>query len=194
MVATAVSLSCPSIASVVALVQRDAPLVFDDVALDLIDSLRDEILARSRRERSIGSKNIGGWKSAEDFLDAGAGALFRARVARDFLAGHAPLGWAMVNRRGSEHLRHVHPGSRVSGCFYVATGDPLVPTIFERVPAPLVGDSSRVRAGEVAVEPRVGRLVLFAGTTWHRVPKYGGEEPRITVAIDLRSHNERRSA
>lgn len=185
MVATAVSLSVPSLASLVDLCRREGPIVFDDVCLDLVDDLATEILMRSRRERSIGSKNVGGWKSAESFLDAGPGALFRARIARDFLAGHAPVGWAMVNRAGSEHLRHAHGLARVSGCFYVRAGDPLVPTIFERVPRPLPGDASIVRDGEIAVLPKAGRLVLFPGEMNHRVPRYDGQAPRITIAVDV---------
>ena len=39
-------------------------------------------------------------------------------------------------------------------------------------------------AGEIACEPKVGRLVLF-GDLLHAVPVYDGAEPRITIAFDV---------
>ncbi len=80
----------------------------------------------------------------------------------------------MVNRRGSQHPRHNHRGAIVSGVYYVRAGDALAPpTIFE-----IAGEQ------ELHVEPLAGRLALFPASLYHRVPKYAGDEPRITIAFD----------
>ncbi len=83
-------------------------------------------------------------------------------------------GWAMVNRSGAHHPRHVHHGATVVGVYYVDPGDADAPTIFEAADR------------EVAVAAAPGRLALFAGSTWHRVAAYAGEQPRITIAFDVR--------
>jgi hypothetical protein len=92
----------------------------------------------------------------------------------------SPVAWAMVNRAGSYHQRHQHRVAILSGVYYVVSGDPLTPTVFE---CPCDGG---IKQGELQVEPYPGRLVLCRGETWHSVPKYMGETPRITIAFDVR--------
>jgi hypothetical protein len=141
---------------------RDQPVVLDGVHPDLCPALEQVILGRMRgdRGRRIGSINVGGWKSGEDFFawsDAAVQALRRAIV--EVVGASRPLvGWAMVNRAGSHHPRHQHRVAVLTGVYYVA----------------------------VEVEPHPGRLAIFRGETWHRLPPYGGESPRITIAFDVR--------
>ena len=61
------------------------------------------------------------------------------------------------------------------GVYYVDPGEDLSP--------PTVCETA---GGEIAVEPHPGRLMLFHGTTWHRVERYDGDKPRITIAFDVR--------
>ena len=166
--------------------------IFDDVRPELIPFLRDTILDRAARTPSQGSNNVGGWKSGPDLL-AWAGAeiveLRRELVAR---LGAQPVAWAMVNRRGSFHARHVHGRTYQCGVYYVAPGDPPTPTLFE---VPFAIDiavhgagTARASGGHVVqhVEPNAARLVLFPGGMWHAVPVYNGNEPRISIAFELR--------
>jgi hypothetical protein len=83
----------------------------------------------------------------------------------------------MVNRAGSHHPRHQHRAAILTGLFYVTAGneEQATPTIFE------CADGS-----ELEVEPHPGRLVISRGEAWHRVPPVIGDEPRITIAFDLR--------
>jgi hypothetical protein len=157
------------------------PLVVDDFWIDEAGALRDAIVAQESRHASAPTLNRGGWRSAEivALLDA-----IRDRVDADGVSG-----WAMVNRGGSSHPRHWHDGSILSGIYYVDPGEEVSsPTIFElgvrgargaRLPR-------GTKVSELEVTPVAGRLVLFPGDLWHRVPPYAGGAPRITVAFDVR--------
>ena len=163
---------------------RDQPVVFDDVRPELCALLEQVILDRMQRERrNTGSLNVGGWKSGEDFFlwpDAAVQELRQTIV--ELVGSRSPVAWAMVNRAGSHHPRHQHRIAMLSGVYYVTPGsqDAVTPTIFE---CPCDG---RPKRQELEVEPHPGRLVVCRGATWHRVPVYAGEAPRITIAFDVR--------
>ena len=164
---------------------RDQPVVFDDVRAELCASLEQVILDRMQRDRGrkTGSLNVGGWKSGEDFFSWPDAAVQELRqVVVELVGVRSPVAWAMVNRAGSHHPRHQHRIAILSGVYYVTAGssDALTPTIFE---CPCDG---RPKSHELEVEPHPGRLVVCRGATWHRLPAYLGELPRITIAFDVR--------
>jgi hypothetical protein len=164
---------------------RDQPVVFDGVRPELCEQLAQVILGRmqSDRGRRTGSINVGGWKSGEDFFSWPDPAVqdLRQTIA-ELVGARSPVAWAMVNRAGSHHPRHQHRVAILSGVYYVAPGssDAITPTVFE---CPCDG---RPKRGELEVEPHPGRLVVCRGETWHFLPKYMGDLPRITVAFDVR--------
>jgi hypothetical protein len=160
------------------------PLVFDDVRPELCPALEQLILDRMRHARGqkVGSINIGGWKSGEDFFSWRDTAVQELRqTIVDLIGAPSPVAWAMVNRAGSQHPRHQHRIATLSGIYYVTRGseDAITPTIFE---CPC--DASQ--RYDLEIEPDPGRLVLCKGQMWHRVPRYDGEAPRITIAFDVR--------
>jgi hypothetical protein len=167
---------------------REGPLVFDDVLPDLCPALKQIILARMKSGRAkTGSLNVGGWKSGEDFFNWPEDPVQQLRQMISQLVGsRSPVGWAMVNRAGSHHPRHQHRAAIISGVYYVKAGSPdaITPTVFE---CPC--DGRPARPGDryqLEIEPHPGRIVLCRGETWHFVPKYMGDQPRITVAFDVR--------
>lgn len=165
------------------------PYVFDGVCAEICPALAEIILARmqSDRSRKTGSLNVGGWKSGEDFLSWPDAPVQQLRQAlMDAVGGKPLVGWAMVNRAGSQHPRHQHRIAIVSGIYYVTSGntEAMTPTVFE---CPC--DARQLRSNapyEMKVDPHPGRLVVFRGETWHRVPLCMGDTPRITVAFDAR--------
>jgi hypothetical protein len=165
---------------------RAEPLVYDGVLTELCPALEQVILHRMQTGRSTKSLNVGGWKSTEDFFSWPDAAVqeFRRWIA-DEIGAQRPVGWAMVNRAGSHHPRHQHRVATVTGIFFVAVGseDAITPTIFE-----CEGETPRVKGSgyELEIEPHPGRLVLCRGETWHRLPVYPGDLPRITIAFDVR--------
>lgn len=167
---------------------REQPLVFDNMTPELCPALEQIILDRMQhdRQRRTGSLNVGGWKSGEDFFawpDAAVQALRQAIVDQ---VGVLPVAWAMVNRAGSHHPRHQHRIASLLGVYYVTVGSPdhITPTVFECPCDPRLARS--VRRSNLEVDPHPGRLVICRGETWHFLPKYLGEDPRITIAFDVR--------
>ena len=164
---------------------RDQPVVFDNVRPELCAQLAQIVLHRMQNDRGrrTGSLNVGGWKSGEDFFSWRDEAVQELRqTIAELVGAKAPVAWAMVNRAGSHHPRHQHRIAILSGVYYVdaGSGDPLTPTVFE---CPCDG---RPKRHEVEVEPHPGRLVICRGETWHFLPKYMGDLPRITIAFDIR--------
>ena len=156
---------------------RTEPLIFDGVLPEICPALERVILHRSKTQRSTKSLNVGGWKSTEDFFSWSDAAVQRLRqLITEQTGARNPVGWAMVNRAGSQHPRHQHRIAVLTGIYYVTAGseEAITPTVFE------------FPGGELEIEPHPGRLVIFRGETWHRVPPYPGELPRITVAFDVR--------
>ena len=164
---------------------RDQPIVFDDVRPELCATLEQVILDRMQndRRRKTGSLNVGGWKSGEDFFAWTDAAVQELRqVIVEMVGARSPVAWTMVNRAGSQHPRHQHRAAILVGVYYVTAGSPdaITPTVFE-----CDGDGRSGRY-ELEVDPHPGRLVVCRGETWHRLPKYLGEAPRITIAFDVR--------
>ncbi len=177
---------------------REGPIYFDDVGLDLIEPLTREVLELSTRSKSTPSVNRGGWKSSEALFDQlPSTRKLRDLFSRIYLGGANPIGWAMVNRYGSEHPRHQHMIASVVGVYYVLSGDPVVPTIvetesaeFKRITAARARQNlpphRGIKRDDCEIDPVPGRLLLMTGDTWHRVPKYIGEAPRMTISFDVR--------
>lgn len=163
---------------------RSEPMVFDGVRPDLCAPLEQIILGRMQSSRGkVGSLNVGGWKSSEDFFNWSDPAVQELRKAIvEMIGAPSPVAWAMVNRAGSYHPRHQHRIASLTGVYYVSAGSPdaITPTIFE---CPCDGSPKR---SEMHVDPHPGRLVLTPGQGWHEVPRYNGDLPRITVVFDVR--------
>ncbi len=148
----------------------------------LIEELRVEILRREKLAPSHASHNVGGWRSPDDLLDwpLDAITLFRAGIELAVDGAHRRPGaftfkaWAIVNRAGSYHKRHVHGSEPLwSGIYYVDTGgEPSARTLLE------------LNGGVVYVAPEPGLMVLFPPMTWHSVEPHHGPNPRITIAFD----------
>jgi hypothetical protein len=169
---------------------RSEPVVFDGVRPDLCPTLEQIILDQMQRDRGrsqVGSINVGGWKSTEDFFAWPYEAVQALRqTIVDTVGASTPVAWAMVNRAGSQHPRHQHRAATLAGVYYVTAGSPdaITPTVFE---CPCDVRLARGTASyELEVDPHPGRLVICRGETWHRLPPYTGELPRITVAFDVR--------
>ena len=172
---------------------RPKPVIFDGVRPELCPALAEIILGRMQgdRGRKTGSINVGGWKSGEDFFswsDAPVQELRQAligAVGGRSIGGRSWVGWAIVNRAGSRHPRHQHRVAILTGIYYVAVGNmgAVTPTVFE---CPCDGRLQGNDCYELEVDPHPGRLVVCRGETWHRVPSCSGDDPRITIAFDVR--------
>lgn len=154
---------------------------------ELAPMIAEEILARMRGP-SFGSKNVGGWKSREDLFEWGdapaIGALRNTIIEIPEVAALLPtcrlVGWAMVNKNGSHHPRHVHGGCAIVGIVYITPGDPPTGTVFE-IPA-----AGLLAAYNYETPPTPGSIVTFPPSVWHRVHVCFSDEPRITISFEMR--------
>lgn len=103
-------------------------------------------------------------------------------------------GWANVHDRGGYNTSHVHPGSWISGTFYLSTPegagrlyfeDPRQALRMEHVPLKkdLPKDPARAR-GRFFVSPKPCRLVMFPSWFEHGVESADCEE-RISIAFNV---------
>jgi len=88
---------------------------------------------------------------------------------------HAPrlVAWAIVNRNGSCHGRHLHSAAW-SGIYYLDGDVGSACTVFE------------IDRASIRVAPEPGLMVVFPSNTWHSVELHQSPEPRITIAFDAK--------
>lgn len=95
--------------------------------------------------------------------------------------------WSVWLRPGGYHVDHVHQEGWLSSAFYVELPEAIHTT----------GREGWIRFGESGsptqppqlaqhfVQPEPGMLVLFPSYMWHGTVPFGGEQPRLTVALDI---------
>jgi hypothetical protein len=170
------------------------PVILEDFRPDLAELVAREAEQRWSVVASAASLNHGGWKSDDLRVwgAQGSGALLDA--LRDEIAtwGDWPYprppqidAWVMVNLRGSYHPSHTHRTAMWSGVYFLRTGGPdSPPTIFE--PSGPGRRTTRTTKPEIHVAPAVGRLVVFPADLHHRVPPHPSDDPRVTVAFEVK--------
>lgn len=95
--------------------------------------------------------------------------------------------WSVWLQPGGFHTDHFHPSGWLSSAFYVD-----VPDVVDRG-----SREAWIRFGESGipvsphqpaqhwVKPEPGMLVLFPSYMWHGTVPFGGDQPRLTMAMDI---------
>lgn len=94
--------------------------------------------------------------------------------------------WSSRLRDCGFHVNHIHPAGWISSCYYVSLPDAVKDT--DRKAGWIkFGQAAACPQMPVrrAVQPQVGRLVLFPSFTWHGTNPFRDTAPRITIAFDL---------
>jgi uncharacterized protein (TIGR02466 family) len=192
------------------------PLVVTELSdfASLNAELAPLIRARATAHPSVAKSNLGGWQSADDFLDwsgaAGLAVIEAARHLGNLLTAvkegeqlkrtELPWrinAWANLNGAGNANEMHTHAGSYWSGAYYVDDGGPASGGEFEMLdprgvtpimyaPHLKIAISACLTAGlsEYAA-PRTGQLFMFPAWLFHGVRPYHGTGTRISVAFNL---------
>jgi hypothetical protein len=110
---------------------------------------------------------------------------FLSRRARSFRYSGS---WSSRLRDCGFHINHIHPKGWISSCYYVG------------VPEAVKDKQARqgwIKFGEPsfeaglkdpicrAIQPTVGRLVLFPSYMWHGTVPFHDAQPRTTIAFDV---------
>jgi uncharacterized protein (TIGR02466 family) len=124
-------------------------------------------------------------------------------AAGTFLEGRLGLGkrrleieraWINVFEPGAQEAQHTHDGSLLSCSYYVEAPENCGCIVF---PDPIgerrgyrqfthTAGTNLLTRGEIAVEPKPGRLVMFESWFAHSVQCNKSDRPRISIAINLR--------
>ncbi|WBQ14176.1 putative 2OG-Fe(II) oxygenase [Hyphomonadaceae bacterium BL14] len=116
-------------------------------------------------------------------LGEGGDPLRRRRAGRWRIHGV----WSVWLTPGGFHTDHVHPDGWISSAFYVELPDAVSAG----------GREGWIRFGEAGipvtpaqsaqhwVKPEPGMLVLFPSYMWHGTVPFGGEQARLTMAMDI---------
>ncbi|MEM8700106.1 MAG: TIGR02466 family protein [Pseudomonadota bacterium] len=185
----------------------------DHVAINAV--LEARIFAREKQIASVQHSNLGGWQSPADFetwcgpegdrvLETArqiASKLTTDRTGKPAVSDWRMNAWANVNRAGQGNEFHTHPGAYWSATYYVRDGgaaeDQALGGEFEMADPRGVGpamlaphlcfatpNGQSVGASEM-VRPVEGNLVLFPSWLSHAVRPYGGDQVRISIALNL---------
>lgn len=108
--------------------------------------------------------------------------------SRNFGASEFTGAWSVRLKRNGFHVNHVHPEGWLSSAYYVQvppeTQDSIVKPgwlKFGEPRYPVPGAHP-----ELYVQPVPGRLVLFPSYMWHGTKAIVRDEPRTTIAFDVR--------
>ena len=195
---------------------KNAPLAFPTpIQVARYDGLADfnaELAKRilDLRQSAPGEvhSNVGGWHSDNQLLSR-LGEPLGTKLAQMFvdnvLAAISSVAemteppppqfqmdaWAIVNERGHYNVPHIHPGCPWSGVYYVATqpgaGGEIVFTD-PRTAALMSGHSLNPfkTLDNITIAPTPGMMLVFPAFLYHSVRAYDGEQPRVSVAFNLK--------
>ncbi len=120
-----------------------------------------------------------------------------ARFARtlDFDLGGRPLAldslWVNCLEPGGMHAGHIHPGSVISGTYYVALPDGAAGLKFEdprlalmMAAPPRRASAAREKRAFVEVAPKPGTILLWESWLRHEVPPSRAKTRRISISFN----------
>ncbi|MBI1238460.1 MAG: hypothetical protein GC199_03875 [Alphaproteobacteria bacterium] len=99
--------------------------------------------------------------------------------------------WVNALAAGGAHSGHIHPGSLISGTYYVAIPkgasairfeDPRLGLMMAAPPPRATAPAARQRF--IARAPRPGSLLLWESWLRHEVPANGAKSPRLSVSFN----------
>jgi len=117
-----------------------------------------------------------------------------AGAASAAAAGSARVGWSLrawgtILEEGGYQLPHIHPQGWVSGVYYLALPADMQAAGEQAGWLEFGGAPGRFRVSTppptVAVEPRIGRLVLFPSYFYHRTLAFRSTQRRLSIAFDV---------
>lgn len=179
------------------------------------EALAATILAREAAGAGVVHSNLLGWQSGDDFAEWGGeegrkvldiSAAIADRLTGDRAGNRVSVpwslnAWASINRKGQGNDSHAHPGSFLSGVYYVDDGgigddpslggelqlaDPrgVAPAMY--APELAIALSGCATAGaQERILPRTGQAVIFPAWLMHGVRPYLGDKARISIAFNF---------
>lgn len=98
--------------------------------------------------------------------------------------------WVSISAPGNYERMHTHPGSYVSGVYYLQTPDGCGRLTFENMEDNLwySARSRRENQNAISYEPRARRLVMFNSQVPHHVGQNLSDSERIALSFNVALH------
>jgi len=174
-----------------------------DVDFAHVATLKAEIFERERTTPTTPRGERTSWQSDDRLLQWSSvgrafGQMILEAVDKAFPAAEVRevmlAAWANVIRKGDQFNPHSHPDAAWSGVYYLdaaEAGGEQGGWLYLRDPRAGAGATvTSVNRFDCAstfeIQPRTGLLLLFPGWLLHWVTAYRGENPRISVAFNVR--------
>lgn len=176
---------------------------FDNIKESILDYAYTEM----KNDPGVIKSNDGGWQSKStigersDFLVYKNFLLDQSQIAlsKIFINGLG-LGfdncWFNCNRKGDANGWHNHPPSDIAGCLWLKTSEKCGSFMAQSSNAYQYWNWTKNIKPEVAAKynfsdqyyfgPTEGELILFPGSTYHKVRTSESDEDRISIAFNLR--------
>lgn len=167
------------------------------------NDLVDWIYNFQSKSESVVRSNRGGWQSHPEFHIIQSFSEFKNYILNNCFQSlnhyscNFELGnmWININKKGNYNCSHVHPGSTISGVFWVKTPENCGELIFESpndfLESNLINlTDNSIKSqynyfSEMIFVPQEGKMLLFPSHLFHRVEPSQSDEDRISIAFNL---------
>jgi uncharacterized protein (TIGR02466 family) len=172
---------------------------YDCIRKDLIDWIYDY----QSITKSVNFSNRGGWQSPGDFHNQKSFSQFKDYILDNAFQSLTHYNrrfslanmWININKRGDYNVSHCHPGSDLSGIFWIKTSENCGGLIFPN-PQGFI-EFNLMKTSDInfkkkynyterfAFIPKEGTLVLCSSHLRHHVEENQSNEDRISIAFNL---------
>jgi uncharacterized protein (TIGR02466 family) len=129
-------------------------------------------------------------KSIKKFVEEGLQSYIDNIICpKENLRIYVTQSWFNYTSCNDSHHTHMHPNSIVSGVLYIKTGNENDSIVFERSDSQFILDFKSTKFNcfnerQNSLPVSEGKMVLFPSTLLHYVPKFSGENCRISLAFN----------
>lgn len=182
------------------------PIWCDDITGIDNKQIKKYIVKFSYKNKGRVLSNYGGWQSDDFYLNSNQNAELNnlSNVINNKLkecANTLKLKsnknisvdnlWININHKEDSNLLHTHPGSFLSGVYYVSTPENCGRIVFQH-PSELIDFwwqsftecNSDITYSNVNFEAKEGRLLIFPSWLKHYVQNNNSNKPRISIAFN----------
>ena len=184
------------------------PTIVSDLKLPAFSSIKDSLIQwiynYKENTEGVAKSNRGGWQSPDDFWREESFKEFYDYISVGFSMWNTAYPeyrysisnmWINVNEPGDYNTLHVHPLSKMSGCFYIKVPENSGSIIFECPSYYVNFNLHKSVNSELAnqfnfysswcMDPCEGTMLFFPPHLQHEVATNRSNEDRITIAFNL---------
>ena len=184
------------------------PTIVSDLKLPAFSSIKDSLIRwiyeYQENVEGVTKSNRGGWQSPDDFWREESFKEFYNYMSVGFHMWNSAYPgynysvnnmWINVNKPGDYNTPHVHPLSKMSGCFYIKVPDNSGAISFQ-CPSFFINSNLHLSVNSGLAEqfnfysrwqmnPFEGTMLFFPPHLQHEVETNQSNEDRITIAFNL---------